>query len=555
MRPGVVGELQLAARLEVLQAPVELLVVGGRVVELTDQLVDPLLQCVALARRLTSLAWSAASARWRSSSMLGAQLVDRAVGAAPDRPARPRSERRTSSASLCAWVDRRGALLDLRSQRLDLVGAHRAARRGPRARAARASPPHRARPRRRRASRRGRRGPSRARRRRRRAVASASAMRSASCCLRLLHLASGRTPPSRSSWRWNDSRVSRTFSSNSASRSTSSARKEALRLSSSAFVGAELVLEHRRALLLVAERAQLDPGVVELAARAIEHRARRGRGRPWSAAARRASSRARRQLGVGVAGARAAIPAVVALEPSRSCGLGLCARGSSSRAVVRARAEVGRPPSSRSRSARAVVHGAAASRPARAARPELLARAGRARYRSVSTLLLRACGPVPRRGARAPRAWGRPAGARLSASSRNSCSSSSDLRYWSCSSASRSSAAVGALLGPAARLALLAEARLRRGLDAAARAPAGRDGAGRARPAAPPPPRAVARRRRRRDPAPTSIANKNIAFVFHGPAARGDGRVGARELDGGRAPHAGSEPQRQHDRDRSPWTA
>ena len=115
----VVGELELAARLEVLQAPVDLLVVGGRVVELADQLVHPLLQFVALTGRadgdLVGLLGALAL-----HLDLGARVVDGAVG--PGEIGLRHRERPADVLGLLVRLgDRGGALLDLLREVLRLL--------------------------------------------------------------------------------------------------------------------------------------------------------------------------------------------------------------------------------------------------------------------------------------------------------------------------------------------------------------------------------------------------------------------------------------------------
>ena len=117
--PGIVGELQLTPRLVVLQTPVDLLVVGGRVVQLPDELVDALLERVALPRggdrRLVGGLGPLALL-----FELGVDLVDRAVGT---RQVCLRGQQRAPHLVrlLVRLRHGRGALLDLPLERLDLL--------------------------------------------------------------------------------------------------------------------------------------------------------------------------------------------------------------------------------------------------------------------------------------------------------------------------------------------------------------------------------------------------------------------------------------------------
>ena len=287
--PRVVGQLELSARLEVLQPAVDLLVVGGRVVQLPDQLVDPLLQRVALAGRrrcglvgrLGALALAARARRATSST--APSVRDRSACAAA-------SDRRTSSASLCACVTAAERSLISRSSVLISARAAcssawpsstRCSRDAASLRAASASS--------RAASRSTRTVSSSAAARR--AVDSACVIRSASpasaCCswvvVGRLHL--GDLPLE------GLARVAHLLLELGLALDQLGAERgvAALQLG---LRRAKLVLEHRRALFLVAQRPQLGPRVVELAAGAIRHRLRRRSGRPSSAGARCGSCRA-----------------------------------------------------------------------------------------------------------------------------------------------------------------------------------------------------------------------------------------------------------------------
>ena len=153
--------------------------------------------------------------------------------------------------------------------------------------------------------------------------------------------------------------------------------------------------------------------------------------------------------------------------------------------------------------------------PARARRPAAAPRAVRARLQGLELRL-----EGPELALRAERALlelgiGRDRGSR--ASSRKSCSSSSALRYWSWSSPSRSSAAVAR----SSALRRASPSSRSPGCGEAART--GRSCAGRGSSAVRSGVFATTERSRATPntarPSTTSIANKNSAFVFHGPGA------------------------------------